>query len=63
MTQMRQLAGMRGLMFSTTGKTMELPIKSNFREGLNILEYFMAARGASVSRFLTRRYARLILVT
>ena len=49
MTQMRQLAGMRGLMFSTTGKTMELPIKSNFREGLNILEYFMAARGARKS--------------
>ena len=41
MTQMRQLAGMRGLMFSATGKTMELPIKSNFREGLNITEYFM----------------------
>lgn len=38
--QMRQLAGMRGLMFATNGKTMELPIKSNFREGLNILEYF-----------------------
>ncbi len=45
-TQMRQLAGMRGLMFTGTGKTMELPIKSNFREGLNILEYFSAARGA-----------------
>ncbi|MBE6533703.1 MAG: DNA-directed RNA polymerase subunit beta', partial [Ruminococcaceae bacterium] len=39
--QMRQLAGMRGLMFATNGKTIELPIKSNFREGLNILEYFM----------------------
>ncbi len=48
-TQMRQLAGMRGLMFATNGKTMELPIKSNFREGLNILEYFMAARGARKS--------------
>ena len=46
MTQMRQLAGMRGLMFSATGRTMEIPIKSNFREGLNILEYFMAARGS-----------------
>lgn len=44
--QMRQLAGMRGLMFATSGKTMEIPIKSNFREGLNILEYFIAARGA-----------------
>ncbi|MBP3378875.1 MAG: DNA-directed RNA polymerase subunit beta', partial [Clostridia bacterium] len=48
-TQMRQLAGMRGLMFATSGKTMELPIKSNFREGLNILEYFIAARGARKS--------------
>ena len=47
--QMRQLAGMRGLMFATNGKTMEIPIKSNFREGLNILEYFMAARGARKS--------------
>ncbi len=45
-TQMRQLAGMRGLMFSASGRTMEIPIKSNFREGLNILEYFVAARGA-----------------
>jgi len=45
-TQMRQLAGMRGLMFSATGKTMEIPIKSNFREGLKILEYFVAARGS-----------------
>ena len=44
--QMRQLAGMRGLMYSTTGETIEMPIKSNFREGLNILEYFIAARGA-----------------
>jgi DNA-directed RNA polymerase subunit beta' len=48
-TQMRQLAGMRGLMFATNGKTMEMPIKSNFREGLNILEYFVAARGARKS--------------
>ena len=45
-TQLRQLAGMRGLMSSTSGKTMEIPIKSNFREGLTILEYFIAARGA-----------------
>ncbi|MHC1695444.1 MAG: DNA-directed RNA polymerase subunit beta' [Eubacteriales bacterium] len=44
--QMRQLAGMRGLMFTTTGRKIEVPIKSNFREGLNILEYFIAARGA-----------------
>ena len=49
MTQMRQLAGMRGLMLSATGRTMEIPIKSNFREGLNILEYFMAARGSRKS--------------
>ncbi len=47
--QMRQLAGMRGLMFATSGKTMELPIKSNFREGLNILEYFIGARGSRKS--------------
>ena len=44
--QIRQLAGMRGLMASTSGQTIELPIKANFREGLNILEYFIAARGA-----------------
>ena len=48
-TQMRQVAGMRGLMFAANGKTMEMPIKSNFREGLNILEYFVAARGARKS--------------
>jgi len=47
--QMRQLAGMRGLMFSTTGQTIEMPIKSNFREGLNILEYFIASRGSRKS--------------
>ena len=46
MTQMRQLAGIRGLMQTATGHTLELPVKSNFREGLNILEYFMAARSA-----------------
>ena len=45
-SQMKQLAGMRGLMVSTSGKTMELPIKSNFREGLNVLEYFIGARGS-----------------
>ncbi len=49
MTQMRQLAGMRGLMFATNGKTVELPIKSNFREGLNIMEYFMGARSSRKS--------------
>ena len=48
-TQLRQLAGMRGLMFTADGRTMEIPIKSNFREGLNILEYFTAARGARKS--------------
>ncbi len=45
-SQMKQLAGMRGLMVSTSGKTMELPIKSNFREGLTVLEYFVGARGS-----------------
>ncbi len=49
MQQMRQLAGMRGLMFSATGKTVEIPIKSNFREGLNITEYFMGARASRKS--------------
>ncbi len=44
--QIKQLAGMRGLMADTTGHTIELPIKSNFREGLNVLEYFMSAHGA-----------------
>ena len=47
--QMRQLAGMRGLMFATSGKTMEIPIKSNFREGLNVIEYFIGARGSRKS--------------
>ena len=46
MKQMRQLAGMRGSMASTSGKTLEIPVKSNFREGMNILEYFMGARGS-----------------
>ena len=48
-SQLRQLAGMRGLMFATNGKTMEIPIKSNFREGLNNLEYFIGARGSRKS--------------
>ncbi len=49
MKQMRQLAGMRGLMFATNGKTIEIPIKSNFREGLTMLEYFMGAKGSRKS--------------
>ncbi len=64
--QIKQLAGMRGLMADTTGHTIELPIKSNFREGLDVLEYFMSAHGArkglsdtalrtADSGFLTRR--------
>ena len=47
--QMRQLAGMRGLMFATSGKTIEIPIKSNFREGLTMLEYFTGAKGSRKS--------------
>ena len=64
--QIKQLAGMRGLMADTTGHTIELPIKSNFREGLDVLEYFMSAHGArkglsdtalrtADSSYLTRR--------
>ncbi len=49
MAQMRQLAGMRGLMFATNGRTMEIPIKACFREGLNVLEYFVGARGSRKS--------------
>lgn len=44
--QIRQLAGMRGLMANTTGKTVEIPIKSNFREGLSVMEYFISTTGA-----------------
>ncbi len=44
--QLRQLAGMRGLIANTAGKTIEVPIKANYREGLNILEYFISSRGA-----------------
>ena len=44
--QIKQLAGMRGLMADTSGKTIELPIKANFREGLDVLEYFISAHGA-----------------
>ena len=46
MAQIRQLAGMRGLIANTTGATIEIPIRSNYREGLNILEYFISSRGA-----------------
>ncbi|MBQ7290578.1 MAG: DNA-directed RNA polymerase subunit beta', partial [Clostridia bacterium] len=49
MAQMRQLAGMRGLMFATNGRTMEIPIKACFREGLSVLEYFVGARGSRKS--------------
>ena len=44
--QIRQLAGMRGLMADTSGRTIEIPVKANFREGLSVLEYFISARGA-----------------
>ncbi|MCQ5258484.1 hypothetical protein, partial [Mediterraneibacter faecis] len=65
--QIKQLAGMRGLMADTTVRTIELPIKSNFREGLAVLEYFMSAHGArkgmaatalrtADSGYLTRRH-------
>ena len=46
MSQIRQLAGMRGLIANTSGKTIEIPIRANHREGLNILEYFISSRGA-----------------
>lgn len=46
MNQIRQLAGMRGLMANTSGRTIEIPIKANFREGLTVLEYFISSRGA-----------------
>ena len=46
MNQIRQLAGMRGLMADTSGRTIEIPIKANFREGLTVLEYFISSRGA-----------------
>ncbi|MGN0459267.1 MAG: DNA-directed RNA polymerase subunit beta' [Eubacterium sp.] len=45
-SQLRQLAGMRGLIANTSGKTIEIPIRANYREGLNILEYFISSRGA-----------------
>ena len=46
MSQIRQLAGMRGLIANTSGKVIEIPIRANYREGLNILEYFISSRGA-----------------
>ncbi|MDR1364566.1 MAG: DNA-directed RNA polymerase subunit beta' [Oscillospiraceae bacterium] len=46
MSQVKQLSGMRGLIASTTGTTIEIPIRSNYREGLNVLEYFISSRGA-----------------
>ena len=46
MAQIRQLAGMRGLIANTSGKTIEIPIKANYREGLSVLEYFISSRGA-----------------
>ncbi|MDR0739003.1 MAG: DNA-directed RNA polymerase subunit beta' [Oscillospiraceae bacterium] len=46
MSQIRQLSGMRGLIANTSGKTIEVPIKSNYREGLNVFEYFISSRGA-----------------
>ena len=66
--QIRQLAGMRGLIADTTGRTIEIPIKANYREGLSVLEYFISARGArkggadtalrtADSGYLTRRSA------
>ncbi|MFV0352906.1 MAG: DNA-directed RNA polymerase subunit beta' [Oscillospiraceae bacterium] len=66
MQQIRQLAGMRGLIANTSGKTIEIPIRSNYREGLDILEYFISSRGArkgladtalrtAESGYLTRR--------
>ena len=66
MDQIKQLAGMRGLLANTAGKTLEMPIRANYREGLNILEYFISSRGArkgltdtalrtAASGYLTRR--------
>ena len=66
MSQIRQLSGMRGLLANTSGKTIEVPIRANYREGLNIMEYFISSRGArkgmadtalrtAESGYLTRR--------
>ena len=72
MNQIRQLAGMRGLMANTAGRTIEIPIKSNFREGLSVLEYFVSSRGArkgladtalrtADSGYLTRRMVEMCI--
>ena len=57
--QIRQLAGMRGLMANASGKTIEIPIKSNFREGLTVLEYFISTHGARKGLADTALYSRL----
>ena len=73
MAQIRQLAGMRGLMADTAGRTIEIPIKANFREGLSVLEYFISSRGArkgmadtalrtADSGYLTRRLVDVCLL-
>ncbi len=54
-SQIRQLAGMRGLMANTSGKVIDVPIRANFREGLNVLEYFISSRGARKGTLPTRR--------
>ena len=75
--QIKQLAGMRGLMQDTTGNTIEIPIKSNLREGMNVLEFFISSHGArkalsdtalktAESGYLTRRLvdvAQAVVVT
>ena len=58
MSQIRQLAGMRGLIANTSGKTIEIPIRANYREGLNILEYFISSRGNILEYFISSRGAR-----
>ncbi len=62
MNQIRQLAGMRGLMADTAGRTIEIPIKANFREGLSVLEYFISAE-APVRVWPTRLCVPLTRVT
>ena len=73
MSQIRQLAGMRGLIANTSGKTIEIPIRANYREGLNILEYFISSRGArkgladtalrtADSGYLTRRLVDVLAI-
>ena len=59
--QVRQLAGMRGLMSDAQGRTIKVPIKSNFKEGLSLAEYFISCYGARKG-LLTRHFERLILV-